>query len=713
MTVPSLQPSVLPGLQVTEETPILPAYVGTPKAMSLPLFGDDVWDLRVLRVRRNQPLDWLVIDFRPFTDPIRRLVAKEYLYARLTLKHPRYRPLAISGMKNEYYPLRRFFTYLDTVWEGVRLADVTQTMLDAYLLFCRQGKQGQVVTASAVQDNILIPIKLAAYSTAFSTDALQFVPWKGKSAQSIVGAHRTDENTTPRIPEAVMGPLLQWALFYVQMAAKDILAARAELAGYHQALTRNVTTSRRERLETWIAARRAAGRGLPANEARFQHHYREPASALNGVNYRLIGQMAGVSAVNDRFLRPLVEQAVTEMGLELGGMDTPISCHPTTQQPWRDRFSPLSLHHEEYMLIIACYIVCAYFSGMRVSEIMQLQRGCHFTETTADGLITRHKLHGTTFKDHGRRGIPATWVVIAPVAEAIAVLEQLTERDELFWGQHLRPETVPYGAAVRHIYGLKTFCEHVNRIAATGTVPLVAIPEIDGAHWPLTSLQFRRTLAWHIANQPFGIVAGKIQYQHVSVTTFEGYAGQSESGFRSEIEAERQLQQMEDIVDRYEEYCHGVKAIGPGAAHIGRIFAQVQQELGDFPGKIVDRGRVRAMLLHLGRTLYPGLLNDCFFDPAVAHCLKTVKSEIPLIAQCHPDRCPNSRITERHLPAWEHALASAKEHLSQRRLPVLQRTVIEQQIADFSRVIAPLKGGNDGGKSENRAEAPGSDGSPV
>ncbi len=195
----------------------------------------------------------------------------------------------------------------------------------------------------------------------------------------------------------------------------------------------------------------------------------------------------------------------------------------------------------------------------------------------------------------------------------------------------------------------------------------------------------------------FGVVAGKIQYQHVSVTTFEGYAGQSESGFRSEIEAERQLQQMEDIVDRYEEYCHGVKATGPGAAYVGRIFADVQQELGDFPGHIVDRGRVRAMLMHLGRTLYPGLLTDCFFDPAVAHCLKVVKSETPLIAQCHPDRCPNSCITERH----------------QRRLPVLQRTIIEQQIADFSRVIAPLKGVKYDGEPDNGTQASGGDGSSV
>src|SRR5450631_3856571 len=184
-----------------------------------------------------------------------------------------------------------------------------------------------------------------------------------------------------------------------------------------------------------------------------------------------------------------------------------------------------------------------------------------------------------------------TWIVIAPVAEAIAVLEQLTDHDELFWAPCMKRKTVPYGAVVQSTLFLKTFRDHVNRMAATGAVPIAAIPEVDGAPWPLNSLQFRRTLAWHIANQPFGIVAGKIQYQHVSVTTFEGYAGQSESGFRSEIEAERQLQQMEDIVDRYEDYCRGVKATGPGAAHIGGVFAQVQQEWGDFPGRIVDRGR--------------------------------------------------------------------------------------------------------------------------
>ncbi|MEZ5874829.1 MAG: hypothetical protein R3D30_08335 [Hyphomicrobiales bacterium] len=43
--------------------------------------------------------------------------------------------------------------------------------------------------------------------------------------------------------------------------------------------------------------------------------------------------------------------------------------------------------------------------------------------------------------------------------------------------------------------------------------------------------------AWYIANRPFGSVAGKIQYKHASLAMFEGYAGASRSGFRSETKA--------------------------------------------------------------------------------------------------------------------------------------------------------------------------------
>jgi hypothetical protein len=40
--------------------------------------------------------------------------------------------------------------------------------------------------------------------------------------------------------------------------------------------------------------------------------------------------------------------------------------------------------------------------------------------------------------------------------------------------------------------------EHIDGMAADGR----AIPQVDGASWRFSSRQFRRTLAWHIANRP-------------------------------------------------------------------------------------------------------------------------------------------------------------------------------------------------------------------
>jgi hypothetical protein len=75
--------------------------------------------------------------------------------------------------------------------------------------------------------------------------------------------------------------------------------------------------------------------------------------------------------------------------------------------------------------------------------------------------------------------------------------------------------------------------------------------------WRITTRQFRRTIAWHIANRPFGTIAGMIQYKHASVAAFEGYAGSSISGFRAEVEAQRALGQLDDILAYFDEHRAG------------------------------------------------------------------------------------------------------------------------------------------------------------
>src|SRR3546814_7052527 len=74
---------------------------------------------------------------------------------------------------------------------------------------------------------------------------------------------------------------------------------------------------------------------------------------------------------------------------------------------------------------------------------------------------------------------------------------------------------------------LNTFRDHLNTAFGNPDMPVIP-PGPDGKPWRITTRQFRRTIAWHIANRPFGTIAGMIQYKHASVAAFEGYAGRSE-----------------------------------------------------------------------------------------------------------------------------------------------------------------------------------------
>lgn len=100
------------------------------------------------------------------------------------------------------------------------------------------------------------------------------------------------------------------------------------------------------------------------------------------------------------------------------------------------------------------------------------------------------------------------------------------------------------------------------------------------------------------------------------------------------------------------------------------------------------------MLAHLARTLHVGYLNDRFFDPLTALCLReTEKSSAsaPVLSRCAPDRCPNACLVERHLPPWKASIAEAGELLANKRLSPLQREALRLDNERKRRLIAPLK----------------------
>lgn len=681
----------------------------------LPRFGDDLWDLGAAIFRVNARYSNYRLNLARIADPVTRRLAKEYVIARLRIHVPGYRaPCGATSAIRLLRYIQHFAAFLRARTGAVDLSRIDQALLDAYLAYARDGGRR---TPHETVKYVEVPIDLHHLAPWLTGGGIGFLPWRGRAAHRVAGRPPAPaENATPRIPEPVIGAMLRWALKYVEVYAPDILAARAELdaleARCARLMARDARAGRavaknyRARVAKWLDVRRAMGRGVPIWEHAPNVARRiDPLTGEETPPYNLHlmrlhagAPQSGRISQSEPTAR-LIEKAAAELGTEIGGLDTPISIDPDTGLPWRERFDGLSLAREERMLQGACYLVCAYLTGMRDSEVQAMQPGCVSPVRSADGLVERYRLRSTVYKRHGARGVTADWITIEPVARAVAVMEVLSARNrrekELssLWvalkdwpwsNDHLGMGATPT---------LNLFREGLD----TRSEAAPAIPRIGDEPWKFTTRQLRRTIAWYIANRPFGTVAGKIQYKHASVAMFEGYAGSAQADFRLALERERALGQLDDIVAHYEAYLRREGPAGPGAARLRREFGRVQEELGDLPGRILDRKRLRTMVAHLGRTLHVGFLNDCLFDAATALCLTgapDAERTAPALSRCSPDRCPNACLTARHREPWQASIVEGEALLADRRLSPLQRTAILRDNERKCRLIAPLMDGD-------------------
>lgn len=108
-----------------------------------------------------------------------------------------------------------------------------------------------------------------------------------------------------------------------------------------------------------------------------------------------------------------------------------------------------------------------------------------------------------------------------------------------------------------------------------------------------------------------------------------------------------------------------------------------------------DTARLRIMLAHLGKTLHPGILNDCFFQAATAICVERAKiigRPVPQHNMCL--RCPNARRSGTHLPrmtaARDHALELHAACNSAGSVPKPQEIAITSYIAELDQIITDL-----------------------
>jgi integrase len=710
--IPAARPRPLDGKPVLESAPLRRGY----RRSALSRFEDSSWDLSPAVFRENARQSQNTVYFDAIEDAGVERTLREFLYARLNFDVPGFRmrlpPVSIRGLFNRS---RCFLEFAADKNGTCDLGRVDQTLLDAYLAHLTADRQ---YSSNQIARLLEVIMELHYFREHMPSGGIELLPWKGRSSSTIAGWKQTGgENKTQRLPEEIISPLLKWSLKYVTVFSADILAARVELEAMQQRrkqlisedapFSMRVRRQRRcERLIAYIEQLRANGRGVPIWTTDCGVFSTDPSTGTitPPVNAVLLHLHVGIDpaksfghVLTHKATKQLVLKAIAELGVETGGMDTPISDDPDTGLAWRPRFDSKTLLLEEKMLQAACYIVCAYLTGMRDAEVQAMRLGCLEARRSEDGVIERYRVKSTVYKGRDSRGQAETWTTIEPVAKAIRVLEQLTERvrkrrgGDTLWrmlnDSHSGEDHISVGILLQ----LNTFRDHLNTHFSPPDAPIIPSGP-DGKPWRITTRQFRRTVAWHIANRPFGTVAGMIQYKHASIAAYEGYAGSSRSGFRNEVERERALGQLDDVLSYFERRRIGEVLMGPAAARISNELQQAVDKLAPLPGHIADPARVRAMLAHVAKTLFVGVMNDCFFDPATALCLKGKgQAAVPAMAQCRPDRCPNSCIASHHRPLWAKAIADGEALLRTRRLSPLQQEAIEVDLKRYRNVLKPAK----------------------
>jgi integrase len=438
----------------------------------------------------------------------------------------------------------------------------------------------------------------------------------------------------------VIGPLIAWALRFTDDFALDILTAASEALALH---------------DVRLAA---AGRGLrPGALEEFlapcEREHRPLPGFRGQVNATFLARKLGCYPSTLRRSRQLAA-AAARTGIDTGThLDTPVTfC--LDGRPWLDRIAYSTRGYDSIgtltrMLQTACYILIAYLSGMRDSEIKHLTRGCVTCQRDSTGTAYRWKITGLAFKDEADpRGVPATWVAGHPAARAVAVLEQLQ-----LPGQPLLFARLPYREGTRPASASTVLTTAATQQALADFITWVTIycarhgragiiPDPGQTTGPLTTRQFRRTLAWFIARHPGGAIAGALQYRHHAIQMFEGYAGTSSSGFRAEVESEQAIARGEHLLAMIDQHEHQ-HLTGPGAPEAATRLAAFAEHTR-FTGQVsTDPRRVQRLMNRHDPAIYPGTYVTCIYNHAKALCTRGAG---PDLGACRPLECRNAAFTE-------------------------------------------------------------------
>ncbi|GHE63447.1 hypothetical protein [Streptomyces capitiformicae] len=315
--------------------------------------------------------------------------------------------------------------------------------------------------------------------------------------------------------------------------------------------------------------------------------------------------------------------------------------------------------------------------------MLGLRHGCcPDPEPDASGRIGRPLIYGHEYKNatdaHGNhhsagreRDVP--WVAITPVVQAIRVLERIVEPGELLFahavhGAKAGPSTGSLRSPALRVR-IEDFVTWANAEAARHHLPSEVIP--PDPHGAVGTRRFRRTLAWHIARRPGGLVALAIQYGHLrTALVSEGYAARSREGIHELIDIETVRAVADTVADLNDDLQAGGGLSGPAARRAIKAAARAPR----FEGTVINATTARRLLANDDAMLYdnPQALLLCHYKRGQALCHRTGMRDTPRLDHCVPG-CGNIVRTDHHATALRHRAAALDNQSTHVPQPISER----------------------------------------
>lgn len=484
-------------------------------------------------------------------------------------------------------------------------------------------------------------------------------PWEAEGVDDFlpsadVSAH--GENNTEPLDPQVLGPLLVWAIRFVDDFADDVLAAWAERRRLFKVAAANKTSPEgREALaEFLLPLARSGSGGLPAVRAKGKMRLAGTyVSALTGAS---LGQV-------DRFSERHQFSALVSDQPGPCPLQVPVS-GLINGKPWRRHMDFGEVTELMRHLGTAATIICLYLTGMRPQEVQGLRSGCcPDPAPSADGTPGRHLIRSWHYKnvtdDDGNyisagkeRKVP--WVAITPVVHAIRILERMVPEGELLLSAtHHDPFQRGHHGALKNQtlnQRIEDFVVWANHEAKALGLPGQAIPK--DPHGAIGMSRFRRSLAWHIARRPGGLIALAIQYGHMRTVldarTSSAYGTRSRGGIHSVLDVETALAAADTAAQLRDRMAAGEKISGPAARRAISAAATALR----FEGRIVPRNFAKKAAKFLARdgiVLYdnPDSFLICAFKHDNALCDPEPDATAPRQYACQSG-CGNTVRTDTH-----------------------------------------------------------------